>query len=353
MLVTNKKDVEKFTLWTKNELKTQGYDYDNIRKEYDDIQITESDVKYFIETKIDTISSKENTRKKQQTLKYFKPESIRTSYSTDTSFIDFLRQKGSTYLSNGNLQLNMTMDLYKLKNIVFEWEQSCQKNQYRWWSNPVTNLIAYQIYRITGLFPFSLQKRNEQMSRPPKKNVSNESSDKEKNDYGVIYSLTHKITKKQYVGQTKRIVTKRFKEHKRVTSGCHLLRNAIQKDGFAAFEKRLLAICKISDLDRLEAFFINKHNCVYPNGYNANAGNLTFIPTNTEETSLISYKEVDEMEIDMLITESCKAIRDADDVQSKHDLIELIKQYHPDKTDDQEKNDECKKLLEKLRKDVV
>ena len=98
-------------------------------------------------------------------------------------------------------------------------------------------------------------KRNDKIEKPIKQSASKKSYEERNNDFGVVYLITHKEIKKHYVGQTKRVLTKRLKEHSRDTSGCRLLRNAIQKDGIAAFDRKMLAICKISDLDRLEAFF--------------------------------------------------------------------------------------------------
>ena len=135
---------------TKHELKTQGYDYDKIIQYIDFELINENDVEDFISKCIDSMSKKPNKRKKQQTLQFFKPESVKTSYSTDTSLLEYLQKKQSIFLSDRELKLNMKMDLYKFKDIVYEWEQTCQTNQYRWWSNPVTNLIAYQVKHITG-----------------------------------------------------------------------------------------------------------------------------------------------------------------------------------------------------------
>ena len=70
----------------------------------------------------------------------------------------------------------------------------------------------------------------------------------------------------------------------------------------------------------------------------------------TKEESLTLHIRVDEMEIESILLESCKEIRDADDVQSRYDIIKRIKQCHPDKTDSKDKNDECIELLQKLKK---
>tara|TARA_B100000475_G_C15005117_1_gene318016 strand:+ start:214 stop:1269 length:1056 start_codon:yes stop_codon:yes gene_type:complete len=349
MLAINEKDVDRFILQTKAQLKTQGHDYDELIQNTEFKLINQNDVEAFISDCVERISKKPNNRKKKGTLKYFNPEKIKTCNSLDQSFIEFLRERESTFLTNGNLQLHMQMDFYKFRDIVFEWEQTCQQDQYRWWSNPVTNLIAYQVNYLSGTLPFSFQQSDKYKNvLKPKRQNASKSFSEVKNDYGVIYLLTHKITKKHYVGQTKRKVDKRFREHSKDTSGCRLLRNAIKQDGFAAFDRKVLAICKISDLDRLEAFFINKYNCVYPNGYNISAGNLTFIHMNTEIETLISYIKVDDFEVEMLILESCKDIQNADEEQNRHDILKRIKECHPDKTDDQEKNNECIELLRQL-----
>lgn len=357
MLVESTKDVNKFILWSKSELAQHGYDYDSIIRDAKPITITKDDISAFISDQIDKQSKTENQRKTKNCLKFFARESIKTA-SEVCGFLDFLVQKDSTYISDGILVLKMNMDLYKLRTIVCEWEKTCKTDQYSWWSNPFGNLIAYQIYQLTGTLPFTLKRNYQSISNKQKtsrthQKASSSKTAKDTTDFGVIYLLTHKTKEKRYVGQTKRIVTKRWKEHSKSTSGCRLLRNAIQEYGFNDFDRKVLAICKISDLNRLEAFFIHKYNCVHPNGYNITAGNLSFVDEECEETSLIPYIKVDEMEIEQMILDCCKAIRDAeediDNAQSRQEIIKLLKESHPDKSDDKEKNEECIELMEKFK----
>ena len=343
-------NVKKFILHTKAQLKSQGHDYDKIIQNAEPRLITENEIEDFLNM-IDKMSTNPNQRKRDSALKYFNnPEMIKMSNELDDSLMDFLRKRNSNFLTDGYLQLHMNTNLYEFKDIVCEWEQTCQKTQDRWWSNPVANLIAYQVKYLTGTLPFSyhFNDKHNNVPKPKRQNTSTKTLPEAKNDYGVIYLLTHKVNKKHYVGQTKRKLGKRLGEHSRYTSGCRLLRNAIKQDGFDSFDRGVLAICKISNLNRLEAFFINKYNCVYPNGYNISAGNLTFIDIDTEDESLMSYTKVDEMDVEFLIIQDCQAIRDAEDDLSRHDKLMRIKECHPDKTDDQEKNNECIELLKQL-----
>ena len=348
MLAVIENDVDKFILLSRSKLRDQGKDYDQLIQNAESKLINEKEFEDFLDM-IDKISKIPNKRKREAALKYFNPELIKTSHALDQTFIDFLRERNSTFLTDGNLQLNMKMDLYKLKDLICEWEKKCQSKQYQWWSNPFTNLIAYQVKYLTGTLPFAFQQNDKHNNVPkPKRQNTSKKLPEGKNDYGVIYLLTHKVHKKHYVGQTRRKLGKRFREHSRDTSGCRLLRNAIKQDGFDAFDKKVLAICKISDLDRLEAFFIDKYNCVYPNGFNISAGNLTFIDIDTEDESLMSYTKVDEMDVELLIIQDCQAIRDSEDDFSRHDKLMRIKECHPDKTNDCEKNNECIELLQQL-----
>lgn len=357
MLAESTKDVDKFMLWSKIEFGQHGYDYDSIIRDAVPIPINNDDMNAFISNQIDSQSKTINKRKRTNCLKFLKPESVKVASEVHT-FIDFVNQKDSSYISDGTLVLKMNMDLYKLKTIVCEWEKTCTTDQYSWWENPFGNFIAYQIYYLTGILPFTLKRNDQAVSKKQKTTGTSSKTSSSKNaqdtsDFGVIYLLTHKIKELNYVGQTRRMVTKRWKEHSKSTSGCRLLRNAIQQDGFNAFDKKLLAICNISDLNRQEAFFIQKYNCVYPNGYNITAGNLSFVLEECEEALLTPYIKMDDIEIEQIILDSCKAIRDSkeeiDNTQSRQEIIKCLKKYHPDKSDDKEKNEECMELMAKFK----
>ena len=93
---------------------------------------------------------------------------------------------------------------------------------------------------------------------------------------GAIYIIENVETGKGYVGQTTRTVEQRFKEHCNCFSGCHKLRNAIQKYG-----KNCLSVetiwegeCSQEELDALEVHYIEQFNTVDPYGYNLTYGGM-------------------------------------------------------------------------------
>lgn len=91
---------------------------------------------------------------------------------------------------------------------------------------------------------------------------------------GTIYVIENLETGKMYIGQTTRTVEQRFKEHCKSFSGCHVLRNAIQKHGQDCFAVETLweGECSQEELNELEIYYIEKHNTIYPYGYNLTYG---------------------------------------------------------------------------------
>lgn len=90
-----------------------------------------------------------------------------------------------------------------------------------------------------------------------------------------VYCITNTITKKTYVGQTKRTLEKRLKSHLYEASVCKYnmyLHNSIRKHGPDAFTIELLEECDIMNVYDKEKYWINKLNTIQPNGYNEHAG---------------------------------------------------------------------------------
>jgi hypothetical protein len=86
-----------------------------------------------------------------------------------------------------------------------------------------------------------------------------------------VYLITNKITGQNYVGQTKWDFNTRYKDghwHKRTHS--RYLKNAVLKYGLENFEVKILCEGEYSEdeLTRLEGFYMEQHNALYPNGYN-------------------------------------------------------------------------------------
>ena len=88
--------------------------------------------------------------------------------------------------------------------------------------------------------------------------------------FGVIYVITNLLNGMQYVGQTTRSVEQRFKEHLKADSyiGC-----ALRDFGAENFSVEIVAECASKkELNEKEIFFIEKFDCMAPNGYNLTAG---------------------------------------------------------------------------------
>ena len=98
-----------------------------------------------------------------------------------------------------------------------------------------------------------------------------------KNNYhtigmGYIYTITNKTDNKTYVGQTIRELDTRWKDHLKKRSNCRYLKSAINKYGVENFVFKLVCITFDNMLDDMEIQYIQKHNCLVPNGYNLRLG---------------------------------------------------------------------------------
>ena len=89
---------------------------------------------------------------------------------------------------------------------------------------------------------------------------------------GYIYKITHKESKKSYIGQTTQDLDIRWKEHFKSQSKCRYLSYALKKYGKEAFEFKLICICFDDDLNCYEIDYIKKYNTTSPNGYNLREG---------------------------------------------------------------------------------
>jgi hypothetical protein len=89
----------------------------------------------------------------------------------------------------------------------------------------------------------------------------------------IIYKLTNLINGKSYIGQTRRSVEVRWKQH------CYRFKDkmaidlAIKKYGQNNFKIEIIAsVLKLEYLDEVERLLIKQHNTLYPNGYNLTDG---------------------------------------------------------------------------------
>lgn len=92
-----------------------------------------------------------------------------------------------------------------------------------------------------------------------------------------IYKFTNKINGKVYVGQAvdtnRRIKDHFYKAHNKAGQDYNApLHCAIRKYGDDAFEIEIIKECSVDELDLYEVQFIEKYNCISPNGYNIMKG---------------------------------------------------------------------------------
>lgn len=79
--------------------------------------------------------------------------------------------------------------------------------------------------------------------------------------------LKNKINGKIYIGQTIRSIHVRLEEHKKKSSGCVAIYNAIQKYGWDNFEKDYYE-CPAEDLNFDEDLLVREMGTLSPDGYN-------------------------------------------------------------------------------------
>ena len=338
----------KFSLWSRQKL--NGILLQEKRCTYETLlgrtegasTICYEDLDTFVNTQINPRSKKLNERKTRQMMKFLDITTVKTNNAVDISFLDFLNREAPDTIQENLLILRLNTDLYRIHDLVIRWEQTCATNQYQWWSNPFTNIIAYQIFTLTHILPMTLQGVSFSESVTKKKTKEDNMTT------GIlIYFLLNRITRKGYIGQTVNL-KKRMSGHRQVTSGCTLIRNAIQVNGFSNFDKRVLATCDKTQANRLEAFFIQKYETLHPSGYNISAGNFTFTDEDIGSTTLYENIVVDELDAEEMILASVREIREfvPDNKEIMHDLKQKIKNCHPDtSTPDAEK---CKELTKEL-----
>ncbi len=93
----------------------------------------------------------------------------------------------------------------------------------------------------------------------------------------LIYKATCLITNKSYIGQTKKSLAERIREHNKDKSNT-VFHRAIRKYGKAAFTWKILAKgISLDELNTLEIKFINVEKTLVPNGYNLHTGGRNHI----------------------------------------------------------------------------
>jgi hypothetical protein len=88
---------------------------------------------------------------------------------------------------------------------------------------------------------------------------------------GIIYKITSP-SGKVYVGQTIRSFEKRMREHRQESSGCTLIKRAIDKYGDEMNYEIIEENVPQEQLDEREVFWISHFNSLAPGGYNCTTG---------------------------------------------------------------------------------
>ena len=89
---------------------------------------------------------------------------------------------------------------------------------------------------------------------------------------GYIYRIKNKIDNKTYIGQTIQDLDDRWRDHLKKHSNCRYLKSAFKKYGVDNFEFKLVCITFDNCLDDMEIKYIERYNCLVPNGYNLKLG---------------------------------------------------------------------------------
>lgn len=93
---------------------------------------------------------------------------------------------------------------------------------------------------------------------------------------GFIYKITNKVTKKSYIGQTRKSVEFRWRQHKN-SKDFYDLHKAIRQYGEENFEVITLKECDVDELDKWEIYYISKYN-TFKDGYNMTKGGSAYNP---------------------------------------------------------------------------
>ena len=90
----------------------------------------------------------------------------------------------------------------------------------------------------------------------------------------IIYKITNRINVKVYIGQTKRTLERRWKEHCCPKGGCPLLKRAINKYGKENFTVEQIDVANdVDELNKKEIYWIDYYKSANENyGYNLSLG---------------------------------------------------------------------------------
>ena len=90
--------------------------------------------------------------------------------------------------------------------------------------------------------------------------------------YIEIYKITNTVSNKIYIGQTRKNLEERWRQHLNNKSNCSYLKSALKKYGIEQFDFKMICICFDEELDKFEIQYIKNLNSIAPNGYNLKEG---------------------------------------------------------------------------------
>jgi len=91
-----------------------------------------------------------------------------------------------------------------------------------------------------------------------------------------IYAFRNRENGKVYVGQSKKVLTRKKQHERGDTNNSRRFNNAMNKHGADGFEFEVLEYCSSDLMDEREVYWINQLNSLYPSGYNLTSGGGAF-----------------------------------------------------------------------------
>ena len=114
-----------------------------------------------------------------------------------------------------------------------------------------------------------------------------------------IYKIENLINNKIYVGKSEVSVENRLYEHKKGYKSNQHLQRAIEKYKIDNFSFELLEECNKEDCCSRERYWIEKFNCIFPNGYNYTSGG--------ENSSGFTYSEISKNKMSNSAKDRCNS----------------------------------------------
>jgi len=161
-----------------------------------------------------------------------------------------------------------------------------------------------------------------------------------------IYKITNIINGKIYIGCSKDIA-RRWRAHiKGRNDRKHLVHHAIIKYGIEQFTFEILIQCPNICFDYWEKYYIEKYNCMVPNGYNLSGGGRYNVIVSDETRKRLSESQKGKVisdETKLKISENSKKLKHSNEAKRK--MSESHKgKVHPKMSSPMEKNPKAVKV---------